>query len=87
MLATNCHKNLTDSCGIDLANKLRAEQLSTYSDQTNDQMTLESEIDSQQEWRLLFLKPLLSRLRDTPILCFGMHNDIFISLIQGTSYV
>jgi len=87
MLATNCHNNLTVSYGVDLANRLRAGQLSTYSDQTNDQMTRESGIDSQQEWRLLFLKPLLSRLRDPPILCFGIHNDMFISLIQGTSHV
>jgi len=49
MLATNFHKDLTVSCGIDLANRLRAGQLSTYSDLTNDEMIRESGIDSQQE--------------------------------------
>jgi hypothetical protein len=63
---TNCHKNLTVSCGTYLAKRLRARQLSAYSDQTYDQITRESGIDSQLGWRLLFLKPLLSRLRDSP---------------------
>jgi len=120
MLATDCHKSLTVSCGTYLANSLRARQLSTYSDQTMTKWpenrgsipnrggghyfwnryspgsgTLpsfvsayrESGIDSQQGWWLLYLKPLLSRLRDSPILCLGIHNDMFISLIQGTSHV
>jgi hypothetical protein len=47
-------KDLTDSYGTYLANRLRTRQLSAYSDQTYDKITRESGIDSQEGWGCYF---------------------------------